>query len=599
MNIPFKKIHRIAKALENYRGDGRDAVLFDSRDQGNYGNYHWEQYAAMLEKFDPTGLALGMLLAEMIEATIRGSKVELSRVLRDPQFMENLKVIQTLESELQEDIEEPRARLLDRLTESLNRVSPDFGVPGTREVAICLRDAIYSMDSGLTLRWLQCNDTKMAPHVAVCPDIRQFKDLPAFVDALRCELSFGAHLARIGADHTAIGIKQPGKLAYLSSFSIVMGSLRENRAHNHLMAESLDLDTALERYPQWTSIGKVAGCSPVGYDSHKLDHISLLPRDRLLWLAMVIEMAAQQMATTKRPDVALVETMARALPQPPAGANFPAVIEPDWKISELSLEATFSALGLAAWETAFLRPALDGLSEDAFFRMSERPNYGIGLAAKDIVPWSDSNSFTSDKLSDTHVRLIAASPDLAGTREEVETARQELFGHNLLTWLMAWGNHRFEKQCNEYQDWFKAALVANLPAAFLAACLTWQGPEFRVWDNPHLYKQNPKRKGYDPRCFFDNKRAVTKVAYFDPQSGKDLIQMLGLKDEADLPEFLQGWHRDQSWTTADAHSFDYAVAAPYDVRDRWCFSQHLSTNGYYRRFLVATVCVNDASLSAQ
>lgn len=55
MTISFDKIQRIAKALEAYRGDGRGALLFDGRDRGNYGNYHWGVLPACSKRPIPLG----------------------------------------------------------------------------------------------------------------------------------------------------------------------------------------------------------------------------------------------------------------------------------------------------------------------------------------------------------------------------------------------------------------------------------------------------------------------------------------------------------------------------------------------------------------
>jgi hypothetical protein len=78
MTIPFDKLHLIAASLEKYRQSG--LLKFDGRDAGNYHVSCWNDQAALLEAADPTGLALAMLLAEMIEATIKGSLVKLERI---------------------------------------------------------------------------------------------------------------------------------------------------------------------------------------------------------------------------------------------------------------------------------------------------------------------------------------------------------------------------------------------------------------------------------------------------------------------------------------------------------------------------------------
>ena len=77
--ISYTLIRRVSEDLENLRTSG--ALLFDTRDAGNYGPYHIQQTWEMLERNEPTGVAAALLLAEMVDATLRLSKVALPRVL--------------------------------------------------------------------------------------------------------------------------------------------------------------------------------------------------------------------------------------------------------------------------------------------------------------------------------------------------------------------------------------------------------------------------------------------------------------------------------------------------------------------------------------
>jgi hypothetical protein len=84
--ITTEKLDAIAKRQDDYRGNGtrgKDFILFDGRDHGNYLAYGFADTAAMLRRADPTGLSEGILLDAMIEATIAHSTVTLSKVLRD------------------------------------------------------------------------------------------------------------------------------------------------------------------------------------------------------------------------------------------------------------------------------------------------------------------------------------------------------------------------------------------------------------------------------------------------------------------------------------------------------------------------------------
>jgi len=371
--ITTEKLDAIAKRLDDYRGNGtrgKDFILFDGRDHGNYLAYGFADTAAMLRRADPTGLSEGMLLDAMIEATITHSTVTLSKVLRDEGYVAKLADILEIKKALMEDISEPQAHLMDYLASTLASISADMGAATTREVAICLRDAIFSLEKGLTLRWLSCDSSiPMATHVPICPTICKYADIAAFAEALRHELPFGSHIARIGTNNTAVGIKQPGRIAFLSAFSICpqTGQILEQRVSGSCNSDNLDLDKAIERHPDWVTIksDRTAGLSgrmiATGAESHKLNHISLIPRDRIIWFAMLTEMASQMMSTTDPTTVSLAESITKALPFN-STANLPMVIEPNWTVDELSLEGLFASLQLSEWEQRFLRPALDGIT---------------------------------------------------------------------------------------------------------------------------------------------------------------------------------------------------------------------------------------------
>lgn len=612
--IDYEKLGSIAESLSQYRGDGRSRILFDSRDRGNYGDWNWNDTAAMLREFDPTGLAVGMLLNEMLEATINGSRVRLSSVLREAGFVEQLRDILLLKTELDQLVADPMTALLDRLEASLREVSADFGRPSSREAAICLRDAIYSMSKGLTLRWLQLDaSAEDTGPVRLNPEIPRYPDVASFTRALRQDIPFGAHLARIGHDHTVIGIRRPGKTAYLSSMTINIhrGTMDEQRANGYHMAEDLDLDKAVERYPDWTAKPATehynAGAQPVphGRDAHALDHISKLPRDRLIWLAMIVEMASQQMGRTSSTDIQLTESLELALPAPlPGRAGLPVVFQPNWTADELTLSGMLESLNLAPWETAFLRPALDGLTEAAFLPLTP---LRIRLDTLETIECPEESGagasyFDRRTLEESSVLMQRASAEWVGTKAEIDAARRTLFGTNLVKWLLAWGNRRFDQEWNLHKEWMKSALQHNLPQAIAAAgCARRKDPEFRLVYNVDLYSQSPKHKTYNPRCVFDPKSAVTDIAHFVPKTSGDIVEMLGLSSEADLPSFLQGWSRVQSWTTSDPHANWRPGGAadteadrrtpPYPTLNRWCFSQPAVDSGR-RHYIEAIVQFN-------
>jgi len=360
--ISSELLERTAAALVAYRGDGRGDVLFDGRDPGNYGNYHWDFTFSMLMRNDPTGLAAGMLLNEMIEATIAGSKVKLSRVLREAGFLDRLGEVLRIKNELYPEIEGPMNKLIEHVDVALEQTGSKGGAT-TREVALCLRDAIHSIDSGMSLRWLQCDDVAApgdgrgkATHSTLALNIGHYADTAAFADALRHGLPFGAHLARIGHGSTSIGIKQPGRIAFLSTLALstISGGVEENRSGSNL-AEKLDLDNMVEHYPAWTEKGQFNGDRLVPAapgQGHRLVSLSMLPRDVVIWTAMITEIASQRMASAKPGEVELAENLRIAIgvSDNDEGALpsrlLPAVVKPNWRIEELTLTAGIRDLAL-------------------------------------------------------------------------------------------------------------------------------------------------------------------------------------------------------------------------------------------------------------
>ena len=576
--ISYEKLTQVSDALETFRA--QKSILFDSRDRGNYSGYEWNKTVAMLRKSDPTNLAIGMLLNEMLEATINGSKVNLSDVLRQEGFIDSLHVILDVKKVLDAEIAEPMAGLIGRLEASLKKVSPELGMPTTREVAICLRDAIYCIDKGLQLRWLECRTSTVGGQMPLNSSIAQYPDISSFIEALRTSLPFGAHLARIGQSQTAIGFKQLGRVAYLSSLSINVhqGTMDESRASSYLMTDSLDLDTAIERYPNWVTHqpGRYGQLVAAGQDTHQLDHISKLPRDRVIWLAMVVEMTSQRMATKKQGRVELSESVSLALPGfAKESTNLPVVIQPNWTLEGFSLETEFKELGFSAWKEAFLMPALDGLTADVFLPVDSDIAITPSTGKFEIIPKAQDIRYN---ISSDHnaIRMTGMASDWVGSKKEIEAARQHMFRKNLSLWLYEWGAYHFKVKCGGIKYWFGQKLRANMPQALSASCVKWESSGFNCRSGHHLYSQSLKHKMYNPRCYFNVRSEVTDVAHFVPKNSADLVEMLGLAKESDLPDFLRGWRRGE--LHAETH-----------VNSRRCDGQYLE----------ASACVNKANLPAE
>ncbi len=606
----------IAAGLKNFRGDGQKGlVLFDGRDHGNYGDNGAARTNAMLRKHDPTGLAEALLLNEKIEATITHSKVKLSRVLREDGCIKKLQHILSLKSQLLSRFAEPMEALTSYLDSCLKAISCEFRSPSSREIALCLRDAIYCMNQGFTLRWLACDGNTMPAHLPLCSAIGHFPNIPTFTDLLRTELPFGAHLARIGESTTVIGLKHPGKIAFLSSLSIDIhtGYMKEQAVEQSNIADQLDIDHATARYPKWveaqyTGEGYRSNKPQVitaGRDSHFLDHISKLPIDRLIWLAMTVEMAAQKMAATDPSSVSLAESVARALPwggaSVDAGAdsesrikeNLPMVITPNWTAEEITIESMFDSLGFSEWERTFLFPAFDGLAAADF--LPEEPLQRIHLdTRRRIESPAESKWNYSERLEilENSVAITSVSQNWVGSQVEVNNFRKTIFGKNLVHYLIAWGNRRFRLECKEIGPWFEKRLKKNIEAALKHPCVVLKDKDSGFRRGILLYSQKAGKVNFNPMCYFNPKVEMVKLAHIFPQSSSDLVDVLGLKSEKYLPEFLQGWKRDfGSWTTTQDHT-----NAPFGTTDQWCLSVKIYRDLGRDSGLEAVVCVGSGRI---
>lgn len=579
--ISVPVLNRVAQELSDYRDlNGGRLLFFDGRDRGNYLGDLSEQIE-MLFAADPTGFAVGMMLHEMIEATIEGTKVKLADVLRTDGFLDLVRKILTIKADLMAQLDAPLSNMLSRVNAALMVTSPAAGACSTRELAVCMRDAIHSLDRGLDMRWLRC-DLKPSGGTgegyALSLDIRQFESLAVFAEELITTMAFGAHLARIGEDFTAIGFKQPGRIAYLSTLKIneVRGNVIDGRSKDHLHAEALDLQTAVDRYPEWVTAtsrqdGIGAEIIVSGRDSHQLDHLSKLPRNRLIWLAMVVEMAGQRLANVQPGDVELSELLVRALALP-AAATTPAstaltLRQPNWVAPEIDLEATFEGLHFSPWEARYLLPALSGLTGEHFLPTGERP-MTLLLDAKSLVPYHrEDDEFLARQ---TRVRIDALSQQWVGTQAETLAVRATILRNNLARYLMAWGNRQFNADWTAALPWIKEQFIVAGAQAMNLGCVTFQQPNYYCPTPLRLYRQSPKHKGFRALCCIDGKSAVTHVAHFRPRNSADLVAMLGLEGESQLPGFLQGWARDCSWATTDLWDGVYREHAA-QVNDRWDF----------------------------
>jgi hypothetical protein len=545
--ISYDLLHSVSEKLAAFRGDGRGDVLFDTRDPGNYGDHYWDQTVELMKANDPTGLALAMLVNEKIEATIDGSKVKLSRVVREKGFTERLHAILDIKEEIDTVLAGPMAVFKRRVDALIADVSPDFGESTTREVALSMRDAIYCMSQGMTLRWVQCDPGVPNLPVALQTDIAIMPTLADFVQALKYQLPIGVHLARIGRDQTAIGIKKPGRIVYMSSMRINVhsGEMREERTHDHHVSETLDLDNFSQRYPKWFKRVDAVGFAPAGQVDAKITTVKQIPRDSIIWLAMMMELANQEMGRIDPATIKLSESARMAITHGASDRNtLPVPYTPSWVYQPPALAEVLDSLGLSEWEMKFLAPAINDIEPLDFIPVGDSV-VGYHLTEKRLTP-------DPDRQREEWVKFISISEGIAGTQDEVQATVRKIYQKNLADYLISWGNRTFAEHWRQDRDWFLQKLTDNALKAMDASCSKVRLYGFERWNVANVFKQSPKHKGFRPVCFIAGKGDCDVKTHVYPQNDNDIVEVLGLASKAELPDYLHGWSRDLGWTTCDS-----------------------------------------------
>lgn len=583
--ISYDFLESIANRLKAYRNEGRGDIIYDGRDRGNYGDYDTSSVDNLLKRADPTGFAQAMLINEKIEATIDGSKVFLHRVLREEGFIERLKEILVIKEDLNQVLGGPLSVFQDRIEQLIGQISSDFGKPTTREIAVCMRDAVYCIEKGMKIRWLKCDEIEKDHSVGLMPDICERETLADFVYDLKTTMPFGVCLAKIGSSQTAIGIKKPGRIAYLSSLSISIhtGSMEEVRTSDRHMRENLDLQGFSDRYPDWfvankDSRGFLRSSGPELVPANLLQ-IKDLSRDTVIWLAMMIELAFQEMAKTAPDTIMLTESARMAIGNPSSISNLPVPYSPSWTVKKPKLADVYQSLELTDWEKEFLADALVGVNDETFIPVGST-RFALNLDTKALAPFVEKNmpSFELERFLKENVKLVAISEDVAGTEEEVHSAILEIYTRNLAGYLIAWGNRRFVQCWKDDTEWFQNLLAKNAKNALNADCVTVfrQGANSHAWNAASVYKQSPKHKTFRAICYFGGKGEADVKGLVSPKNAEQLVEVLGLKGISDLPEYLQRWSREEGWLTQDPYG-NNKKSRPTD--DRWIFSK-AGNSGY-------------------
>lgn len=568
--ISYDLLESITEKLAAYRGNGQGNILFDSRDRQNYSDFEWPKTVALLKSADPTGLAVAMLISAKIDTTIAHSQVRLHRVLEEPGFFDAIKEIHRIRAELDQVLEGPLNVFMERVEFLISKVSPDFGKPTKREIAVSLRDAIYCMTQGMKMSWVQCDTDQANQPIGIHSRFVQADTLSQFVELLKTDLPIGVHLAKIGASATAIGFKKPGRIAYMSSMSINhhTGKMEESRTYGEHMRDGLDLDGFDLRYPKWDRIIGRGKDHEVALEP-LVKHID---RDCMIWLAMMIELANQEMARTQPTSIKLTESGKMAITHDSmVRSNLPVPYVPSWTLKMPTQAEIFESLGFSEWEKRFLSEALEGVKEGDFLPIGD-VSMVLRFDTKAQVPYlSDKdtgyNYFESRELSENSNTLTSISESIAGTQEDIHALIVRVYQRNMADWLMHWGNRKFNALWKNDADWFKKRLAKNAEKALNHECaslVTGSG----LMGCAVVWEQSHKHTGFHALCYFDGKTKANAEGFLNPKTAKDIVAILGLKNETYLPEHLQGWARVQGWTTSSRLASDTPCSTRWDFADR-------------------------------
>lgn len=544
-------------------------MKWDSRDHGNfYGTYFNANREAMRQS-EPTGLCEAMLLMTMLDAAVSNITVKLDDVLYTEDFIPNARKIVDVRKALEDDAGEEINAFQDKVNGVLHRIRPDAN-PSLSEMAICLRDALYSMEQGLTLRWVACEPGSASEQpLRLGQAVYTFDNAQAFVTHLRTDMPYGAHLVNVD-NFTAIALKTPGRTAYLSSMRISehTGNFQQEGS-GECQSKRFDFDQPVHRYPSWKGMTR-NNTTPATQDTpaHFWGTLNELPTETLLWLTLVVEMMATRFHTYTPAKTDLIEAVRYALPGAASttepGRNLPVRHEPSWIAQTFSIKEGLDALHFTEWEQRFFEPLLTGMDWTDFL-----PD-GVGAVKMDIDTHKALAPDASYATQQQSIEFQCFNTLVAGTQQEVDTVRRTIFLRNLGTWVMRRGNQRMLSLWKEQEPFFKKQAQRNLKKipALPFATLHDINKASRI-DVALLYTQNPKRKTFSPLCHFDGRSSATHLLHVLPANSKEIATMLGMA-HSKLPDWLQGWSRDTGTWSCHLRS---ETPCPENVRfsARWEF----------------------------
>lgn len=540
-------------------------VLHDPRDASNYHGHHFISQRDVLRRQDPTGLSEAMLLMCMCDATIDSVTVSLSDLLNNPGFFEQLKQISELKSALKDDFSEQMSILLEKASTLTNHQDTRNEIP-LREFAICLRDAVMSIESNVLIRWVRhAAGTSSAIPMHLSSIVYEVDDLHAFLHHLRTDFPYGAFLVKVG-EQSAIALVTPEQVAYVSSMSIDIhsGSVVSAQSGDSLTkSKRFHIDDVTQHYPCWDRLSHTL--VPTKNDASQTLRIwgtvQQLPRDVMLWNLMMVEIITRQPCWLTAEPKQLVESFENARPcKTLKSLLLPSVCEPEWTAREWTWSDVFEALELTSWEQGFIHDGITGMLVSDFLPHSNEIVY-LHRQSRMFMRASEINEHIGQQ---TYLRIIGFDHSMVGYQKEVEDARRNVLLNNIKKWIIFWGNQRFK-------ELWKLSVPTFLPWAkkrinFLCEnqlCVWYPISKLEKTAGIHLYEQNSKRVNYSPLCVLDRKTEAVYLVVFFADTAAGFAEALGV-EERHLPVWLHGWKRKTgTWSTKESCE-----------RGGWCFSNN-------------------------
>lgn len=522
-------------------------LIMDERDCSNYHGRYFLSQREVLRKNDPTGLGEAMLLLAMAQATIDSAQIRLSAVIFVEGIVERLRQITMVMQSIREIWGDAIDDLLSRAEKITQGVSSPKLPLSVRELAVCLRDAVFSLELDLHWRWLNYTpDIQFdASSLRLSPTVLTFTDFHQFIDAFYQEMPAGFFLVHVNGA-TVFALNVPGRQAYLSALSVCphSGVMRESSGNAQHGVPSLSLDQTAPHYPIWQSHhGRLSKSDQSAMVWGSLQEIG---RDPVLWALMLTEILKYQTAWLTPFDISPAESLRRALGSVNSESSLPALRKPAWSAKQMTIKEGVASLALTAWEQSFLADAL--LIPDEML-----------LPTGKVIQYLCADTLALTDRKDQAVggcRITPFDDSVIGCRDEVEQAREQVFMSNLRRWLVVYGNTYLKKMWDQSRP-----LLTTLAEDNLNAMLETPGAKLcelnsaSVMHSVHLYRQDPKRTGYRPLCMLDKKTPADHLVVIRPDNCAEIAQVLAV-DVAKLPQWMHGWERDTgSWISTPASGY--------------------------------------------